>query len=93
VLVRFEEGKLLKKALPGHLVVLLLFHNVFGYLHGLFQLCDHDVSGCQTHVVGRVHAWESRGDDWEEVILFIRLIEQRLVDVKLHHFGIGFDLA
>ena len=71
----------------------LLFHDAFGDFHGFLKLSDHDIPCCQTHIMGRVHAWECWSYYREVVCFFVRLVKQLLVNVELNHFGVGFDLA
>ena len=52
MLVSFEEGELLEQSLPGDLVVGLSSHHVLCYLHGFLELCNHNVSCGQAHIIG-----------------------------------------
>jgi len=44
VLVGLEEWELLEKAFPGNLVVLAVFHHVFGDFHRLLDFRKHDIT-------------------------------------------------
>lgn len=92
VLVRLEEGELLEKSFPGDLVVLLVFHDVLGDLHGFLDLGYHHVSSGQRDVVGRVHG----GEGWSyngEVVLLFGSIQQLLVDLERNHLGVCLNLT
>ena len=92
VLVRSEEGELLKKTLPGDLRSAFILAELIRYHGSLLELGQHHIHGRLTHIVSRVHGGEGRCDNGHES-LWIWLVDQVLMDAEAYHFGVIGDLA
>ena len=93
MLIGLEERKLFKKSFPRDPIVLSSIHQVFGNLHGFLKFGDHNISGCQSHVIGRIHGWERRGDDREDVTLFGCVKQHFVMNCKGNKIWVVFDFA